>query len=603
MMKAMRKLTRHIMWIVIVAFVGTIIFAWGMEFTSKKQRRAGVIATVNGEDIQLYTFQYYYDQALRQAEKEQGDVDEQTANQIRDDVWNNMVNEILLNQETKKRRIEITDAELYEYLRRYPPRELQEHPAFQTPEGQFDYQKYLQALSDPRVPWAQVEDMIRPNLRLGKLQQSIVSLIRVTDEEIRQFYQDENEKVKVKYVLVPTYQFQKEDIPVSDAELKFYYQEHKDEFKVEESANLSYVLFEKKPSPADEEETKQRLLEIKNEILEEEDFAGMAEDYSEDNASAKNGGDLGWFGKGMMVPAFEEIAFSLEPGEMSDPIKTQFGWHLIKVEDKRGKGEKQEVKASHILLKISPSEETLALLKEEADEFVDQVSKSDFSQMATEQNLLISETGWFTPGGYISGIGTTPQIDEFAFENKQGKISDLFETAKGFYIFQIKAKRPAGIFPLEEVKQVIKQKLIKFKADSLAYDKAENVFAQIKEGKSLKKAAEENDATFAEPDQFSRNSFIPKVGNVPELIGAAFSLTKPNQTSSPVKTNQGAFIIQLVSRTAIDDSLFVAVKDSVTSVLLQKKQGQVYQEWFAQVKKEAEIKDYRSEYFREVGSY
>ena len=603
MLKAMRNLTRYIMWIVIVAFVGTIIFAWGMEFSFKKQRRAGIIATVNGEDIQLYAFQYYYNQALRQTEQEQGDVDEQTAYQIREDVWNNLVNEILLNQETAKRGIEVTDAELYEYLRRYPPRELQENPAFQTPEGEFDYQKYLQALTDPRVPWAQVEDFIRPNLRLARLQQSIVGLVRTTDEEVKQFYWDENEKVKVRYLLVTSYQFQKQDIPAGDEEIEAYYHEHKDDFKTDPSANLSYVVFEKKPSPADEEETKQRLLEIKNEILQGEDFAELAIDYSEDNASAKDSGDLGWFGKGMMVPAFEEAAFSLKPKEISDPIKTRFGWHLIKVEDKRGKGEDEEVKASHILLKISPSEETIALLKEEADEFVDQVSKSDFSQMAEEQNLPVSETGWFVKGESIRGIGTNPQIDKFAFKNKQGKISDLFETARGFYVFQIKAKRPAGISPLDEVKQVIKQKLVKIKADSLAYDKAQNIFAQIKEGKILKKAAEENKVTFAEPAGFSRNSFIPQVGNPPEFIGAAFSLTEPKQISSPVKTNLGTFILQLVSRSTVNDSLFAAVKDSLTFVLLQKKQGQVYQDWFAQVKKGAKIKDYRSEYFREIVSY
>jgi len=504
-----------------------------------------------------------------------------------------------LNQEAQKKEIRITDAELYEYLRRYPPRELQEHPAFQTEEGEFDYQKYLQALSDPRVPWTQIEDFIRPNMRLARLQQSILALVRVTDEEIKQFYQDENEKVKVRYILVPSYLYQKEDIPVSDEQIQGYYQEHKEEFRAQASANLSYAVFEKKPSPADEEETEQRLLDIKTEISEGEDFAEMAMDYSEDIGSAKNGGDLGWFGKGMMVPPFEEAAFSLEPGEISEPVKTKFGWHLIKVEDKRGKDEKQEVKASHILLKILPSEETLTLLKEEADEFVDQVGKSDFSQIAEEQDLTVSETGWFVKGGAIPGIGTNPQIDEFAFENKQGKISDVFETATGFYVFQIKAKRPAGISTLEEVTQVIKQKLVKIKADSLAYDQAENIYSQVKEGKSLKKAAEENNVTFAEPAEFSRNSFIPQIGNPPEFIGAAFSLTQPNQISSPVETSLGAFILQLVSRSPVDDSLFVAVKDSLTSVLLQTKQGQLYQNWFAQIKKEAEIKDYRSEYFRE----
>lgn len=602
MMKVMRQLTKHILWIVIVAFVGTIIFAWGMEFTSKKQRK-GIIASVNGEDIDLYTFQYYYDQSLRQAEKEQGDIDEQTAYQIREEVWNQLVNEILLNQETQRRGITITDGEMYEYMRRYPPRELRENPAFQTPEGEFDYQKYLQALNDPRVPWNQVEAFIRPNMRLAKLQQAIVSMVRVTDEEVKWFYRDENEKVKVKYLLVPAYQFQKEDIPVSDEEINTYYQEHKEEFKAEASTNLSYVLFEKKPSPADEEETKQRLLEIREEIIQGEDFSEVATDYSEDNSSAKNGGDLGWFGKGMMVPPFEEAAFSLEPGEMSDPIKTQFGWHLIKVEDKKGQGEEQEVKASHILLKISPSEETIVLLKDEVEEFVDKVSKSDFSQMVEEQNLALKETGWFARGEQIPGIGNNPQIHEFAFENKEGKISDLFETARGFYVFQIKAKKPAGVSPLEEVKQIIKYELSKTKANSLAYDKAENIFAQIKEGKSLKKAAEENNATYAEPEEFSRNGYIPQIGNPPEFIGTAFSLTQPDQISSPVKTNLGAFIIQLESRSSINDSLFAAVKDSVTGVVLQKKQAQFYQDWFAQIKKDAKIEDYRSEYFTDMGAY
>ncbi|NIM96965.1 MAG: hypothetical protein GTO24_02415 [candidate division Zixibacteria bacterium] len=599
MMKAMRKLTKQILWVVIAAFVGTIIFAWGMEFSARKQGRKGVLATINGQDVELFAFQYYYDQALRQAEQEQGDVDEETAVQIRDEVWNNMVNEILLNQEAQKRGIRITDTELYEYMRRYPPKELQEHPSFQTEDGQFDYQRYLQALNDPRVPWAQVESMIRPNLQLARLQQSILALVRVTDEELREFYQDENEKVKVKYILVPTYEFQKEDIPVGDTEINAYYQRHKGEFKADPTANLSYVFFEKKPGQADEEETRQRLLEIKEEILQGEDFAEMALDYSEDNASAKNGGDLGWFGKGMMVAPFEETAFALNPGEISDPVNTRFGWHLIKVEDKKGKGEKEEVKASHILLKISPSDETLEQIKETAEDFADRVRSSDFAQLAEEENLSVGETGAFAQGKTIPGIGNIPGVHEFAFDNQVGEKSDLFETGRGFYVFQIKERKPAGISPLEEVKQVIRQKLVKIKADSLAYGKAEEIYAQIKDGKSLKKAAKDNDATFAEPDEFTRGSSIPPIGNPPEFIGKAFSLTDRNQVSSPVKTNRGTFIIQLVSKTALDDSLFVSVRDSVMTVLMQKKQTQVYQDWFAQVREEAKIEDYRSEYYRE----
>ncbi len=599
MMKAMRKLTKQILWIVIVAFVGTIIFAWGMEFSAKQQSRKGIIATVNGEDIELYVFQYYYDQALRGAEKEQGDVDEETALRIRDEVYNNLVNEILFRQEAARRGIEISDAEVYEYMRRYPPVELRENPAFLTPEGEFDYQRYLQALSDPRVPWGQVEAMIRPNLRMSRLQQSIAGLVRVTDDEVMQFYEEENEKVKIKYVYVPSYEFQKTGIPVSDQEMQAYYQEHRDEFKVDPSANLAYVKFEKRSSPEDEEEINKRLLEIKDEVLEGEDFAEVAVDYSEDFASAENGGDLGWFGKGAMVPEFEEAAFALKPGEISDPVKTQFGWHLIQLEDKRGKGDEEEVKASHILLQMSPSEETITQLREQADEFLDKVGQSSFSEAAEEQKLEIMETGWFPQGGTIRNIGTNPQMDEFAFGNEPGEVSDVFETAKAFYVLQVKERRPAGISPLEEVQQIVRQRIIKSKADSMALDKATEIFAQIDAGKSLKKAAEENEAKFGETDQFARNGYIPQLGNPPELIGTAFSLTEPDQISQPVKTNQGSFIVQLVSRSAIDDSVFAAMKDSLSYVVLQNKQGQTYQDWFAQVKEKADIKDYRSEYFRE----
>jgi peptidyl-prolyl cis-trans isomerase D len=449
MMKLMRKLTKQILWIVIAAFVGTIIFAWGMEFSRKKQGRGLVIATINGEDISTFIFQQVYEQALKQAEKEGKDIDEQAAYQLREEVWNNLVNQVLLNQEANKRGIQVTDAELYEYLRRFPPKELQENPAFQTKDGQFDYQKYLQALKDPRIPWKQVEDYIRPNLQLAKLQQSIATLVRVTDDETRQFYEDQNEKIKVKYLLVPSYQFQRENIPVSDNEIGNYYQEHKDDFKTDQSVNLSYVFFEKKPSSADEEETKNKLLEIKNEILAGEDFAELAQDYSEDKGSAENGGDLGWFGKGMMVPAFEQVAFSLKPGEISDPFKTDFGWHLVKVTDRRIEGDKEEVKASHILLKITPSEETLTQIKESADAFAENVSKADFTKTAEENKLPVSETGWFVQGGNIQGVGTNPQVNEFAFTNDVGKTSDAFETAKGFYKTKVNQKQ-SRFFSLRE---------------------------------------------------------------------------------------------------------------------------------------------------------
>ena len=602
MMKAMRKLTKQIMWIVIAAFVGTIIFAWGMEFSSRKQKR-GILASINGQDVHLNTFQYLYDQALRQAESSQARVDDQTAYRIREEVWNQMINDYLLQQEVKRRKITVTGAELFEYLKRFPPKELMENPAFQTPEGEFDYQRYLQALADPRVPWDQVEPYVRSNLTMSKLQQSVISLVRVTDEEVRQYYIDDNEKVKVKYLLVPISLFLQKDLPVSDPEIQAYYEAQQEDFKVNQSANLSYVVFEKKTSEMDEQVTKERLSDIKKEIEEGEDFAELAREFSDDVASAQDGGDLGWFGKGKMIEAFEEAAFALKPGEMSEPVRSEFGWHLIKVIDQRKKGKDKEIKASHILLKTRISQETLDQLKLKAEEFVDQEKESDLIEVAEEQNLPVSETGWFFEGGYIQGMGTNPEVNEFAFKNKEGETSEIMETAQGFYVFQIKERRAAGISPLKEVKGIIKQKLSTAKADSLAYVEAQRIYGQIKTGTSLKKAATDNNAIYKESVEFSRNSVFPEIGRLPEFVGASFSLNSQNRLSPPIKTERGTYVIEFISRTGIDDSLFLFMKDSLSSVVLQNKQSQLYQDWFTQLRESAEIEDYRSEYFREQSIY
>ncbi len=602
MMKAMRKLTKQILWIVIAAFVGTIIFAWGMEFSATKQKR-GILATINGQNVHLTNFQYLYDQALREAEKSEGRVDDETAYRIREEVWNQMVNDILLAQEADRREITVTGAELFEYLKKFPPKELMESPAFLTPEGQFDYQRYIQGLADPRFPWEQVEPFVRSNLTLAKLQQSVISLVRVTGEDVRRYYANENEKVRVRYLLVPASQFLQRNLPVSDQEIQAYYQAHQEDFMLDQGANLSYVVFEKKPGEIDEQKTKQRLLDIKAEIEEGEDFAELAQEYSEDKASALDGGDLGWFGGGKMIEAFEKAAFALEPGEMSEPVKTQYGWHLIKVFDQTTKGKEKEIKASHILLKTRISQETLDQLKLKAEEFMDLVKESDLASVVGEQNIPLSQTGWFFKGGYIRGIGINPQVDEFAFNNKVGKTSEIIETANGLYVFQIKERRPAGVSTLAEVQLVIKQKLSKAKADSLAYVEAQKSYEQVKAGKSLKSVAKDNDATYKESGEFSRNSTLPEIGNLPEFMGASFSLNPQNRLSPPIKTDRGTFIIEFVSRTAIDDSLFFAVKDSLSSVVLQNKQAQLYQDWFTWLRNSAEIEDYRSEYFREQDVY
>jgi peptidyl-prolyl cis-trans isomerase D len=592
----MRKLTKHILWIVIAAFVGTIIFAWGMEFTSKKSK-SGIIATINGQDINFQAFQRAYEMNLEQFRKQNEELTDEMAQRIREKTWEDMVYQTLLLQEVKKRNIQVTGKELYEFLRRFPPSEIKQSEAFQI-DGKFDSLKYIQALADPRIPWGQLEAAIRPQLQITKLQEQIVSLVRLTEEDVKKEYVDTQQKVKVKFILVPLSEFLPQNIEVTEKEMADYYQAHKDKFNFAERVQVNYVMFPKTASSSDDEKAKVQLLDLKEMLTEGEDFATLAKEYSQDQGTASKGGDLGWFGKGEMVKPFEDVAFALNKGEVSEPVNTPFGWHLIKVYDKKEEKKEPKVLASHILIKITPSDETIELIKAQADDFTDQVKKKDFAKMAAEESLKVESTPLLNRDNFSLSVIPNEEAKSFAFEGKINKTSESFETSKGFYVLQLKQKFPAGIQSLAEVKDQVKNELAKQKRENLTFEKARKIYNEIRLGESFEKVAEKNGEKVDETSVLDRNTKL-NVENFSELVGASFALSEQNPISTPVKTENGTYILKLIYKTPIDEQKFEAVKDSLGMELLRKKQNEVYTAWFTQLRKNSKISDNRSQYYRE----
>ncbi len=599
MMKLMRQLTKHILWIVIAAFVGTIVFAWGMQFTAGK-KKTGVIATINGKDIQFQTFQYMYAQNIERAREQYGDVTDEMAKTIRDNTWENLIYQALLQHEIKKRNIVVTGKELYEFLKRFPPPELRQSEIFLT-DGKFDSLKYVQALADPRIPWGQLEAMIKPQLEITKLQEQIIGLVRISDEEVKREYALENEKAKVKYILVSPDEFKTKDIEIKDQEIQKYYQSHQEEFRLDQRAQLKYVRFDKKPSEEDDLKAKTELLEIKELLDEGEDFGDLALEYSQDLGSAENFGDLGWFGKGEMVKPFEEVAFTLNEGEVSDPVKTDFGWHLLKIlEKKKEKGE-PKVHASHILIKVVPSEETIDKIRLTSESFAEEAKELGFQQRADQDSLKVGLTPIFSEGSFIQALmGLDKEAKEFAFEQEVGKISDVYEASREFFVFQLEQKLPPGIQSFEEVKEKIKNKLTDEKKMDLAFAEAEKILEQMKSKNSFEKAASGFRRNISQTEEFSRKTYLSEVGDSPEFKGAAFALTDKNQISPPVKTDKGTYILKLLSKKQTDEQAFLAVKDSLSSQLIMQKQNEIFTQWYTDLKENAEIEDYRSQYWRET---
>lgn len=598
MLQDMRKYTKVVLYIVVVAFIGTIIFAWGADITTPKGQR-GIIGEVNGEEIdyQLYSrvIDNYYQQASRQSQRELGP-DEML--EIRNRAWADLVNDIVFRQKVEELGLEVTDEELAEHLKRFPPQVVQQQEIFVNEQGGFDYQAYLQAMGNPEYTqfWIQVEAMTRPEIRDFKLQEIVISSGRVTGEDVRREYIANNEKFKCEYGIVHRDQ-QSAPEPDSAAVVE-YYNTHKDRYYRPAEAELQYVEFTKEPSEADKEGLRSQIEMLHDEIEAGADFAQLARDLSEDG-SAENGGNLGWFGRGQMVEEFEEAAFALEDsGDVSDPVQTQFGWHIImKTGERENEEGETEIRASHILLKFKPSGQTVTDLNNKALSFRETALNMGFEEAAKEMALEVKSSGLFREGTYAGKLGQSPRLAEFAFDSKLGKISQVFEEPGRFIVAKLSSQHKAGIQKLEDVFARAKSDLTQKILGDKAMEKAERLHTQVGGGTSMEQACINVGAEYLISDFVSRRDPVQKVGRDPNFLGTLFTLSEEDPLSDPIMISKGAAVIRYLDREAPNLDAFTSVQDSLYQSLATEKRQRVYQEWFAELQEKNEIKDYRDELF------
>jgi len=599
MLSTFRKFTKIVIWVVVIAFVGTIIFAWGMDITRSKAQK-NIIGTINGTDIDYQTWSQYFENLYKNEQaKTQSDLDANTVRRLRRQAWDNLVAEYLINAELERRGIHETDDEVVNFLRYSPPQELTQNPAFQT-DGQFDRQKYWSAMAsqDPQAVqfWAYVEARYRPELRMRKLQQQIASAVRVTDDDVQNFYLTEHEKARASIITVPITNYSQPGPEVSDEQVKAYYEQHKDEYKVGERVSLDFVSLSKEPTEEDWQRVKAEIERIKTQIENGEDFAELATAYSEDG-SAQNGGDLGWFSKGQMVPEFEEVAFSLKPGEVSDPVRTKFGWHLIKVEGVRKDGKGEQVQARHILLKVQISDVTSDRAYNQANELLNNISGNDLAGVAEQFGQTVINTGLFAKGEPIPQIGADRKISNWAFKNEVGTISPIFETDAAVIVAKVAEKVPAGIASFEESKVRAHRGLINELAMAMCQQDIMKIYDDIENGVPFDKAATNHDTKVIESDLIDRNGMIRGIGRDPVIIGAMFALENPGDISKPLKYNRGWGIVKLDERVSADLTQFAAVKDSLKNVILYNQQVAAFNAWYTNLITTADVNDYFEEFF------
>ena len=590
-MKAMRAGMKPVLWIIVAAFVGTIIFAWGMDFTRRPTAR-GVIGKVNGKELKLDEYTLLCQNTIEQEQKQKGDLKDEDLRQIRDDVFNQMIAGRILRDYVNKLGLDVTNSELAEHLRRYPPREIQSAEVFTT-NGQFDYNKYMQAYRNPDPQlWVQLEALTRPRILQQKLYEYVTTTARVDDPEVRELYDAASEKVKVRYIYLAAGQFRDSVGTVDSVKAREYYEQHPDEFTYEERAQLGYVAISKLPSPEDSAEVQRDAQALGDRARGGEDFAQLARQYSEDE-SAQSGGDLGWFGKGAMVPAFEAVAFGLDSGQVSGPVLTQFGYHIIKCEGKRIKGDSVDVKAAHILMRIQTSSSTLSDIRLKSEQFASDARKDGFDAVAAREKLNIVRSGWFERGKAILGIGPDAGITEFAFTSKKGSISDPFDTQKEYVVAQLADRQSAGRAQFSDVSAGITTKLVTQLSRDRAYERLRPVRDLVAGGLPMAQAATSIKATFDSTDYFGRFDRVLRFGEDPDIRGVAFSLAPERPLSQVARIGVGAVIMQLMDRKIPDMQLFTEKRDSIMTAALDGKRQLIYNNWYNDLLKVSDIKDYR----------
>ncbi|MCK5553188.1 MAG: SurA N-terminal domain-containing protein, partial [Deltaproteobacteria bacterium] len=524
MLKYMR--THATSWIIKIGLVFIIVvFAFYFGWGRIRGRYEGMVAEVNGQFITVKDFNQTYQNLLamyRSRFKDRLSDETIRALGLKQQALNELINNILLYQEGHRMKLRVSPEEIR--------KSIQSLPLFQV-NGKFDRGTYLRLLRFNRIEPEDFEQMQEQHLLIDKVRNVILQNTgTMSEEEAREAYLIENERVNLEFIRLKAEDFL-EKSEATRAEVEEYFSSHRESFRIPEKVNLQYLVFRPKDFrdkvdilqdeiktyyetniddfvvqsqvrarhilvqvppdaiPEKTEEARKRAEEVLAKAKKGEDFGSLAEKYSE-GPTAKKGGDLGYFPRGRMVKEFEDAAFSLQTGEISPVVRTQFGFHVIKVEDvkeEKTQGLDEVRKSIESTLRDQRARD---LAERSVEETLYTLYKGgEMEQVAEEYHVSANETGFFSRGEKIEGIPPSDEMTSIVFSLKAGEISPVIEVAKDFYIFRLTERRESHLPELEEVRDGVEKELREKKAGERAESAAEELLAELKGGRTMKEAA------------------------------------------------------------------------------------------------------------------
>ncbi|HEV8305673.1 MAG TPA: SurA N-terminal domain-containing protein [Gemmatimonadales bacterium] len=599
MLRTMRSNAKWVFYILAGSFILWLAIGQVMSILEPS---ANVVLKVNGREVPVAEYQQRLQAAYEQYRQQYGTAPlaREEERQIQDQVINQLTQEILLHQEYRRLGIGVTDEEVIEAARTSPPPEVTRDPQFQT-NGQFDiakWQQFLRAGAD-RAVLAQLEAIYRDRIPQIKLAQYLTADVYISDAKLWRIYRDQNDSATV--AVLPVWPSALGDsVPVTDAELERYLRAHTDDFKQPAVAFVRFVALPRLPDAADSAAARARVARIRAELARGAKFEDVARRESGDTASGRQGGDLGWVKRTQanFDPQFMTAVRALAPGQLSSPVRTQFGYHLIRVDAARG----DSVKLRHILVPLELQGPHLDAVEAGADSLerlaADQTDGALLDSAARRFHLPLSPLHKVVEGEWLElGRYRIPDVGVWAFEAHVGETSPVVEAKPAYYVFRLDSLVPEGVPPLAAVRDRVLAAVRAEKQKGLAQRRADSLAAQLRGTSNLVAAAAARGLTVQRFGPFTRLRPPSYLAQEPLLVGAAFGL-RVGERSGAIAGEGGDFIVESLGRKLADSSAWLKQREAQRTQLVAAVRQARVQQYVDALRASAKIVDRRKDIYR-----
>ncbi|MBI2413206.1 MAG: SurA N-terminal domain-containing protein [Deltaproteobacteria bacterium] len=633
MLESIRKRRNSIVILVAFAAIIVVFIFWGAGPSNNDNQNKTAVAIVDGVEIPVREYAALYKKELDYYRTTfKGQFTEEVARKmdLKHRSLDILINRALALKDADAKGVKVATEDIQAAIRSIP--------AF-TKNGAFDKETYIKVLNANRISPSEFEKSIEDDILTGKVRETVVKDLSVTDDEVKAAYKKEMSKVNLSYAafdgdrlkssikvtdeegqaflktngsafMVPVkikafyafigYKDAAAKAKATDEDVKAFYEKNKDQFALPERVKARHILVRPAPDAADAEKAKAdaraKLEDIIKKIKAGAKFADMAKKHSDDPGSAKVGGDLGEFGRGVMIKPFEETAFALKKGEMSGTIETEFGYHVILVEDKKDPSARALSEVSADIRKNLNFDKARSFAKDSASllgaKMKDMKTVEEMKKAASEAGLKATVTEPFSDADKRIELVSNEMLRDVVFGLRAGEVSPAVETHEGVYVIKAVEKVDSHVPEYKDVSARVKAMLILKKADETAKKKAEELLAKAKGGADLAVAAKAEGVAIEETGLFSKSQgFVPKIGAFSGDKPALFDLTDAAPYYPEVlEANGRYYVLKLKATKEADETAFESMKEPLKARLKAQKQEDAVSAWLKDLRTKAKIK-------------